>query len=250
MADLSALILAAGRGVRMGPRGRLTPKGLLAIDGVPLVARSVALLQGRGIKSVRIVTGHLEDQYRAAFDGHAGVELIHNPLYDQTGSLQSLMTGLEGLDGHVVLLESDVIYEARALSPVAAGETRLIVSGETNATDEVYVWSRPGVNGTPAFDTMSKNINAQPQPHFGELMGITCFAAPEVARLRDAGKAVLAQDPKADYEEAVIELARETDIEAVLLDDLAWTEIDNETMFARAMNTVWPIILERDGQGG
>ncbi len=125
MADLSALILAAGRGVRMGPRGRLTPKGLLEINGVPLVARSVALLQARGIEAVRIVTGHLDDQYRAAFEGHAGVELIHNSLYDQTGSLQSLMTGLEGLDGHVVLLDFERAMEEGALWTPVCSEGRV-----------------------------------------------------------------------------------------------------------------------------
>ncbi|PSL18736.1 phosphocholine cytidylyltransferase family protein [Shimia abyssi] len=247
MADLSALILAAGRGVRMGPRGRLTPKGLLEIEGTPLVARSVNLLRARGIRHIRIVTGHLNDQYEAIFAAASDVELIHNPIYDTTGSLRSLVTGLDGVSGHVVVLESDVIYEARALSPVVAGETRLIVSGETNATDEVYVWSRPGANGAPAFDTMSKDINAQPAPHFGELLGITCFSAAQVLRLRAAAQTVLAEDRKADYESAVIELARDTDIEAVLLEDLAWTEIDDETMFARAINTVWPQIVARDG---
>ena len=61
MVDLSALILAAGRGIRMGPRGQLRPKGLLEIDGVPLVARSINLLRARGIPRIRIVTGHLDD---------------------------------------------------------------------------------------------------------------------------------------------------------------------------------------------
>ncbi|MEP2533054.1 phosphocholine cytidylyltransferase family protein [Shimia sp.] len=248
MVDLSALILAAGRGVRMGPRGRLTPKGLLEINGIPLVARSVDLLRSRGIERIRIVTGHLSDQYETLFAGRDDIELIHNPAYDQTGSLQSLMTGLNGLSGHIVLLESDVIYEARALSPVASNQTRMIVSGQTNATDEVYVWSRTGATGTPSFDTMSKDINAQPHAHYGELMGITCFSAPQVERLRAAATSVLAENPKSDYEAAVIELARDTDIEAVLLEDLAWTEIDDEAMFARAVDTVWPQIQERDAR--
>ncbi len=246
MVDLSALILAAGRGIRMGPRGRLRPKGLLEIDGVPLVARSINLLRARGIPRIRIVTGHLDDQYRDQFDAQPDVELIHNPAFAETGSLESLMTGLDGLSGHVVLLESDVIYESRALSPVEPGVTRLMVSGKTGATDEVYVWSRTGMNGTPAFDFMSKDISARTGAHFGELMGITCFAAPQVAALRAAGQAVLAADSAADYEDAICALARDTDIEAVLLRDLAWTEIDTEAMYARAVEEVWPVIQARD----
>ena len=59
MAEFTALIVAAGRGVRMGARGQLTPKGMIALDGLPLVRASVMHLASRGIDRVRIVTGHL-----------------------------------------------------------------------------------------------------------------------------------------------------------------------------------------------
>ncbi len=250
MTDLSALILAAGLGVRMGPRGELTPKGLLKIEGVPLVRRSVELLRKHGLKHIRIVTGHLNEQYEAEFADDADVELIHNPDYDHTGSLKSLLTGLNGVDGNLVVLESDVIYEARALSPVQSGATRIVLSGETNATDEVYVWVRDGAADVPAFDFMSKKIGARPETHFGELVGITCFSAENTRALKAAGQGVAAQNPKADYEDAVIALSEGTDIEAVLLQDLAWTEIDDETMFARALSVVWPAIEAREGSSG
>ena len=58
-----ALILAAGRGVRMGPRGQSIPKGFIELGGTTLIARSLALLAAAGIEEATIVTGHLGERY-------------------------------------------------------------------------------------------------------------------------------------------------------------------------------------------
>ena len=63
MAVTQALILAAGRGVRMGPRGQSIPKGFIEVGGKTLIARSLALLARSGVRDVTIVTGHLADFY-------------------------------------------------------------------------------------------------------------------------------------------------------------------------------------------
>ena len=244
----NALIMAAGRGIRMGPRGTMTPKGLLEIGGIGLVQRSVNLLQARGVPRIRIVTGHLDEQYQSCFAGVQGVELIHNPDFDTTGSLLSMLRGMDGLSGSVALLESDIIYEARTLSPIQPEASTIVVSGETLATDEVYIWSRVGRNGAPVFETMSKDVQAHAGPHFGELVGVSCFTQDDVAKLIDAAHEVFAQQPKADYESAVVHMARNVDIALARIDDLAWTEMDDEPMFQRAINTVWPQILKNDAQ--
>ena len=247
MNELSALIVAAGRGIRMGARGEMTPKGLLEIGGKALVARSVALLRGRGVRRVRIVTGHLADQYEAAFGDVEGVELVHNPDFAVTGSGRSMMIGLADMRGPVLLLESDLIYEAAALQAVQEGDSCILVSGETGAGDEVYIWTREGADGAPVFHMMSKDMSAMDAAHFGELVGISRFTAGDVERLRDAAGLVLRDDPKADYEATVIHMAQTRDIACRKIEDLAWSEIDSEEMYAHATEEVWPRIVTRDG---
>ena len=246
MPEATALILAAGRGMRMGKRGEMTPKGLLEVGGEPLVLRSVRLLQEQGIRNVRIVTGHLADQYQDLFQNHAGVTLVHNAQYGETGSLLSLMTGLEGLDGDVVLLESDIIFERRALAPITSGVTRILMSGETRATDEVFIWSREGRQGQAVLKTMNKDISAQPEQHLGELVGITCFSAANRRVLQDVGAAHLAAHPTSDYEIVVVKTGARVDIDCHLIEDLAWSEVDDEQMYHNAISHVWPRICEND----
>lgn len=247
MSDLKALIIAAGRGIRLGARGKLTPKGLLKMDGVPLVRRSVSLLHARGIQDVVIVTGHLREQYEAEFQDTEGVELVHNPNFATTDSLNSLMVGLKGTPGPVVVLESDLIYEAQILSPVFETGSRILVSGITGSGDEVYVWTREGKDGSAVFRTMSKKPKYRDNPSIGEFVGISVFDAEDTKALIRAGGEILARTPKADYESAVIEMAKLRDIACFKLENMVWTEMDDEAMYRRAVTEIWPQIRKRDG---
>ena len=248
MTERTAVILAAGRGIRMGARGRLMPKGMIPMGDSTLMQRSVALLQERGIGQVRIVTGHLQEQYVAAFAGQAGVTLVHNPDYATSGSLRSLVVGLDGVTGPVIVLESDLIYETAALAPLQREASVILVSGPTGSGDEVYVWTLPGRAGrVPAFGTMSKDPAYVSEPPLGELVGISLFDKSDTKALRGAAAATLARDPCAEYEEAIIALAASCEIACHRFDDLAWSEIDDDAMYRRARDVIWPEICRREG---
>ena len=64
--NLKALILAAGRGVRMRPLTDHTPKPLLAVRGKPLIEWHLLALAAAGVRDVVINTAWLEDQFPAA----------------------------------------------------------------------------------------------------------------------------------------------------------------------------------------
>lgn len=247
MTDVTAIILAAGMGVRMGPRGQTRPKGLIAVGGEAMVAQSLATLRAMGVPRIRIVTGHLADQYRDAFGGTDDVEFVHNADFAATGSLRSLRAGLEGVAGPAVILESDLIYAPEALREALVRGTCLVVSGPTGAGDEVYVWAGPDGHLTE----ISKDPGARSEPHLGELVGITGIAADAVPALRRAADAVLAGNPAEHYEPGLVALGRALPVPCLRLDGLAWAEVDDEDMLARAERLVFPAIAAaRAASGG
>ncbi len=237
MPDITAVILAAGLGVRMGPRGRLTPKGLIEISGEALVVQSVNTLRGWGIGRILIVTGHLADHYDAIFAG-TDVSLIHNPDYGSTGSLRTLQHALAAMEGPCLIVESDLIYAPQAIDHMEFSRDCFLTSSHTNAGDEVWVWTKQGSN----LQTLSKDLNAHPEAPFGEMVGLTYLQAKTVPKLRAATDAVLAKKPKAHYEDGLVELAREVGLYCALADGLAWAEIDNEDMLTRVTDDVYPKI--------
>jgi UDP-N-acetylglucosamine diphosphorylase / glucose-1-phosphate thymidylyltransferase / UDP-N-acetylgalactosamine diphosphorylase / glucosamine-1-phosphate N-acetyltransferase / galactosamine-1-phosphate N-acetyltransferase len=61
----SALIPAAGRGIRAYPKTVFQPKVLLEIDGQPIIKRNIEILRDAlGISEVTIIVGHLGDQIK------------------------------------------------------------------------------------------------------------------------------------------------------------------------------------------
>jgi len=250
MGDITAIILAAGRGLRMGPRGELHPKGFLNVGGSTLIAQSLQALREWGARRVIIVTGHLADQYQTIFAG-TDVELAHNPGYADTGSLLSLVTGLDAAgDGPCVILESDLIFAPEALDPVDADRDCFVVSGPTGAGDEQYAWIDPEMVGEATrLVEISKDPAARAERPYGEMVGITGLTARSTARMRTVAQAVLDRDPAAHYEPGVVELARQVDIDVVRLDALPWAEIDDEDMLVRAESVVYPrVAAARDAR--
>jgi NDP-sugar pyrophosphorylase family protein len=57
-----AVILAAGRGTRLGAIGRDTPKPLVPVAGVPVIERILDALEVDGFADVVVVTGHRADE--------------------------------------------------------------------------------------------------------------------------------------------------------------------------------------------
>ena len=239
-----ALILAAGRGVRMGPRGQAIPKGFIEVGGSTLIARSLRLLARSGINEATIVTGHLAERYgQLSQVPGITVNLVHNPHYAEKGSFESLRTALSAMQGAFLLLESDIIYEPRALDAVlcATDDSVILTSGPTGAGDEVYVWADEE-GGTARFRGMSKQRNAHPDSPFGELTGISKISAGLARQLLQQAPQAM---PDSDYESAIVRAARTTAIACLRIEDLLWGEIDDESMLARVETGLWPRLKDR-----
>ena len=99
---VGALVLAAGRSMRMGEANKL----LCPLAGVPLVARAVDAACASQCAQVMVVTGHEAAQVEAALAGRR-VSFTYNPAFEQ-GMASSLACGLramsQDLDAVLVLL--------------------------------------------------------------------------------------------------------------------------------------------------
>ena len=61
-----AVILAAGRGSRLGDRTNGTPKPLVQLNGRPIVSYTLEALASAGVGDVVVVTGYEEAAVRSA----------------------------------------------------------------------------------------------------------------------------------------------------------------------------------------
>ena len=89
----TAVILAAGMGIRLRDVTGLLPKGLLEIGGKSLIHRSLENLKNEGIDRALIVTGFQESLYHETLQQQADIpelEFVHSRQFEESGSMHSL----------------------------------------------------------------------------------------------------------------------------------------------------------------
>jgi len=101
-APKNAIILAAGFDTRMVSIHAETPKGLLEVNGQPLMERTIRQLHEIGIKEIYIVVGFMKEQYEYLIDAY-GVELIVNPDYASKNNLHSMALALSHLSNTYII---------------------------------------------------------------------------------------------------------------------------------------------------
>lgn len=114
---MKAILLAAGRGTRIARNVEMVPKSTLPIEGVPLIRRSVELLQSQGIECV-ICTGYEEEQIRRALQGLDNIRYYYNPFFDITNSIASLWFAREEMDDELLVMNADVFFSKEILELV------------------------------------------------------------------------------------------------------------------------------------
>ena len=97
-----AIILAAGFGMRMVPINTEMPKGLLEVNGEPLIERIIKQLQEVGIREIYVVVGFMKEKYEYLIDEY-GVELVVNPDYAAKNNLHSVRLVKEHLENAYVI---------------------------------------------------------------------------------------------------------------------------------------------------
>jgi L-glutamine-phosphate cytidylyltransferase len=132
---MRALILAAGRGSRMGSLGDDRPKCLVELDGRPLLDRQIAALRRGGADEIGIVRG-----YRADMLNFPGLRYFDNARWAQTNMVMSLATAAAWLrEGPVIVSYADIFYRGELVRGLAGTAGDLVISFDR---DWRRLWTR------------------------------------------------------------------------------------------------------------
>jgi len=246
----TAVILAAGRGLRLRPHTDHRPKCLVEVNGRSILSRQLASLEASGFTRVVVVTGYgAESVERHLMESGTSldVDFIHNDRYATTNNVLSLWLAREKVGQGFVLLESDLVFEPDALIPFR--------EPDRIALDRY----RPGIhNGTTveisAQGTVSRmHVSTTPDASRVELhktVNITSFSERSWSRLHAHLDRIIRSGVTDVYYETAIKTLIEEDgfpFERVDFSTCWWDEIDSESdlvrvsrheILARSMDTV------------
>jgi D-glycero-D-manno-heptose 1,7-bisphosphate phosphatase len=108
-----AVILAGGRGTRLGVLTNQVPKPMLPIGGKPFLEYLLIQLKGRGIQRILLCVGYLAEQLQDHFgDGRQlGLEIKYNLETEPAGTGGPLFLARAALADQFFVLNGDTIFD-------------------------------------------------------------------------------------------------------------------------------------------
>ena len=239
---MKAIIVAAGRALRLYPKAEGIPKCLLKIDeNTSILEHQLENLKDCGVNDIVIVTGYCEDQIRK-FCGDK-VKYIYNPFFDITNIMVSLWFAIDEMKEELIFSYSDIVYDKEILLGLMANKHDIVMAVDKKETDEES--EKVLVDYRGLIKEVSKNVS--PKDAFGEFIGLV--------KLSEKGAKVLAKEldemvregSLASYLTRAFErLARKGyDIHLSPTSGNSWIEIDFPQELERVRKEVFPAIKKK-----
>ena len=153
---MKVIILAAGRGSRLGERTANLPKCMCELCGRTLLDRCLESLEKGGIKrsEIAIVTG-----YKNEIINIEGVNYFHNADWEKTNMFMSLTKASEWLEKEsCIVCYSDVVFSSEVIRRIVKTTEELVVPYYTGYWE---LWSKRMENPLEDLETFKLNDKSQ-----------------------------------------------------------------------------------------
>lgn len=115
---MKAIILAAGKGTRLGKYTKNMPKCMLRFNGKTLLQAQIGTLRTCDISNIIVVKGYMQDKIKIK-----GVKYYINKDYENTNMVESLFTAEEEMNDNALVCYSDILYEKSIVKKVLKSKT-------------------------------------------------------------------------------------------------------------------------------
>jgi len=229
---MQGVILAAGRGVRMGDIDM--PKCLLKIGNLSLIQYQLSCFRQLGIDDVMIITGYNEHMIKEHLvTERLDIKYEFNENFDSTNNLYSLFKAKNFVKDDFICLHADLLFHRKILKKCYEHAADICLVVEKNTRSETL---RVKIeNGKILQINKTMPINSAD----GNFIGMVKFRKAIHKALFDEMSKYIEQQNRDAYFVAAIEkmIGKGISTEFVETENLPWIDIDEKAEFESAKKT-------------
>ncbi len=237
---MKAVILAAGRGSRLGTKGKEQPKSMIKIGEKSIIHNQIQTCLEYGINDFVVVVGYQMDVLKShilELLKPDQVTFVENPIYATTNTLYSLWLCRDLFTDDFIYFNADIFFGGKMLDLFNNSQTsEFILEEKKCGAEEVKLV----IDKNMDISFIGKQI--EPEKCAGEFIGIAKFARNDLKLLENRLTECVDKNLGNNYFEYAVNLMlSETTLKAVPSQDLPCIEID----FPEDLEKAKTIIYER-----
>lgn len=221
---MQAIIMAAGKGSRLGNLTENLPKSLLEIKGRRILDINIAMLHKYGIWDITIVTGFMNEKFIEATEGIPGITLVYNPFYEFANVIGSYYMGMGHLHDDFIYLHADTICAPGIFEELLNSEGDIVLPVDTKSCDDEAMKVR--LEKGKVVEITKQML---PEDAAGEFIGITKIKKNVIEDLNNATVSVLQDKIFASYFEGALQRVLDLnkyDVRMLRTNGQFWGEVD------------------------
>lgn len=126
---MRAIIIAAGKGTRLYPLTKNTPKSLLEIgNGITMLESQLHSLKENGLKDITIIVGYRAEQIEAKIKKYANdfnINTVYNPFYETSNNLISVWMARHFMQEDFITINGDDIFKPVVIENLLKSESNI-----------------------------------------------------------------------------------------------------------------------------
>lgn len=137
---MKAVIIAAGKGTRMGPLTENRPKAMLPIANRPLLEHIIVAIKAAGIKDFLMVTGYSKEKIIDYFgDGASlGVNIEYIEQQRQNGTADAIAVARNSINERFLVSNGDVLAGIQDIKNILNARGEVVLAAKKVASPEEY----------------------------------------------------------------------------------------------------------------
>lgn len=133
---MRAILISAGKGTRLRPLTKNTPKCLIQVgNGETVLEHQIKTLKNAGVDNISIITGYLSEQVEAKVKQIDNIDIIYNPFYDVSNNLYSLWMAKWHMDEEIITINGDDLFYQDVIEKLINREEDIVM---TVSKDDEY----------------------------------------------------------------------------------------------------------------